>query len=128
MCDCIEPGEEVVKINCHKDWWRIINCGGSFNTPTEGIFTLVEGELLGIAKALHKARYNIMGHSNLPVVTYHKPLVRFLDNEDVKEEENRRLMNLRRKCDNYKFKISYNPGSTNQADVLSQGEEIRRMI
>ena len=84
---------------------------GTFNTPSESRFAPIEGELLGITKALHKARYYIMGHSNLHLITDHKPLEKFLENEDVKEEENRRLMNLRRKCENYNFCISYNPGA-----------------
>ena len=100
----------------------MINCGGTFNTPGEAKFGPVEGELLGIAKALHKARYYIMGHDNVHIITDHKPLVKFLENKDVKEEENRRLMNLRRKCDNYRFKISYSAGNTNTADALSRAE------
>ena len=63
-----------------------------------------------------------MGHSNIHLITDHKPLERFLENEDVKEEENRRLMNLRRKTENYNFIVSYNPGTTNTADPLSRGE------
>ena len=85
-------------------------------------FAPIEGEVLGITKALHKARYYIMGHSNIHLITEHKPLERFLENEDVKEEENRRLMNLRRKTENYNFIVSYNPGTTNTADPLSRGE------
>ena len=81
-------------------------------------------ELLEITKALHKARYYIMGHSNLHIVTDHKPLEKFLENEDVKEEENRRLMNLRRKCENYNFNITYKSGSVNTADPLSRMGEI----
>ena len=64
-----------------------------------------------------------MGHDNLHLITDYKPLEKFLENEDVKEEENRRLMKLRRKCENYNFSISYNPGSTNTADPLSHGED-----
>ena len=63
-----------------------------------------------------------MGHSNIHLITDHKPLEMFLENEDVKVEENRRLMNLRRKTENYNFIVSYNPGTTNTADPLSRGE------
>jgi hypothetical protein len=112
----------VERVNCCRELWRIINCGGTFNTPSESRFAPIEGELLGITKALHKARYYIMGHDNLHLITDHKPLEKFVENEDVKEEENRRLMNLRRKCENYNFCISYNPGTTNTADPLFCGE------
>ena len=56
-------------------------------------------------------------------MTDHLPLVRFIENEDVKEEENRRLMNLHWKYENYRFKVSYSPGLANSADALSQGVE-----
>ena len=46
----------------------------------------------------------------------------FLENTDINEIENKRLVNFRRKCENYNFKISYNPGLTNTADPLSRGE------
>ena len=128
LCDHIKQNQKVDKINCCKDQWRIINCGGTFNTPTESRFAPIEGELLGITKALHKARYYIMGHSNLHIVTDHKPLEKFLENEDVKEEENRRLMNLRRKCENYNFNITYHSGSVNTADPLSRSEIPRNLL
>ena len=122
LCTCIKPNQKVTKVNCCREKWRIINCGGSFNTPTEARFAPIEGELLGITKALHKSRFNIMGHSNIHLITDHKPLEKFLENEDVKEEENHCLMNLRRKCENYNFTISYNQGTTNTADPLSCAE------
>ena len=120
LCDHVKP--KLEKINCCRELWRIINCGGTFNTPSESRFAPIEVELLGITKALHKARYYIMGHSNLHIVTEHKPLEKFLENEDVKEEENRRLMNLRRKCENYNFFITYKSGALNTADPLSRRE------
>ena len=65
LCDHVKPNQKLEKINCCRELWRIINCGGTFNTPSESCFAPIEGELLGITKALHKARYYIMGHSNL---------------------------------------------------------------
>ena len=64
LCECIKANEPVEKINCCVEKWRIINCGATFNSPAELRFSLVEGELLGIAKALHKARYYISGHTH----------------------------------------------------------------
>ena len=75
-----------------------------------------------MAKALYKARYYISGHSNSHIVTDHKPLVSFMENTEINQVENRRLENLRRKCKNYNFKISYNPGTDNTADPLSRGK------
>ena len=58
------------KVENHQLW-------GHLNTPTEARFAPIEGELLGITKALHMSRYYVMGHSNLHLITDHKPLERF---------------------------------------------------
>ena len=100
LCKCIKANQPVEQINCWVDQWRIINCGATFNSGAESCFSPVEGELLGIAKALHKARYYFAGQSNIHIVNDHKPLVSFLENTDINEVENRRLVNLRRKCEN----------------------------
>ena len=39
---------------CCPDKWRLIMAGGRFNSETEAGYAPVEGELLGIASALHK--------------------------------------------------------------------------
>jgi hypothetical protein len=79
-----------------------------------------EGELLGIANALHKSRYLTIGTMNLIILTDHMPLVNFLDYEYMKENENRRLLNLKTKIDNYIFRIQYVKGSSNMADGISR--------
>ena len=43
--------------------------GGRFNNETEAGYVPVEGELLGIAAALHKSRYFVSGHPDVTVVT-----------------------------------------------------------
>ena len=52
--------------------------GGRFNNPTEAGYAPVEGELLGIASALHKSRYFISGHPKVTIITDHKPLLSVL--------------------------------------------------
>ena len=45
---------------------------------------------------------------------------KFLNNMGLKEEENSRLLNLRRKCKNFRFWISYVPGKDNTSDPISR--------
>ena len=45
------------KLLCCPEEWRLIMAGGRFNTETEAKYAPLEGELLGIASALHKSRY-----------------------------------------------------------------------
>ena len=50
-----------IQILCCPDQWRLIMAGGRFNSDTEAGYAPVEGELLGIASALHKTRYFVSG-------------------------------------------------------------------
>ena len=52
--------------------------GGHYNSITEAGYAPVEGELLGIASALHKTRYFISGHPKVTVITDHKPILNLL--------------------------------------------------
>jgi hypothetical protein len=100
--------------------------GGRFNTDCESRYSPIEGELLGIACALHKTRYLTNGSSRLTILTDHKPLVGFLDYLDIKELENRRLINLKRKTDNYSFDIQFIEGINNLTDGISRIENWRK--
>ena len=83
----------------------------------------LRGELLAIAIALHKCRFLVYGHPNLVVLTDHKPLVGFLNSPYDKETENRRMLNLRRKTDNYSFKTQYVPSfQIGASDGISRRE------
>ena len=89
--------DDGIKILCCPDQWRLIMAGGRFNTSTEAGYAPVEGELLGIASALHKTRYFISGHPKVTIVTDHKPILNFLQDRS-RAINNKRLTNLRRKC------------------------------
>ena len=106
---------------CCEDGWRLILAGGRYNTETEAQYAPVEGELLVIAVACHKARYFIAGCTNLTIVTDHKPLVNYLNDKGLKEEENRRMINLKQKSKNCHFNTVYIKGSQNPvADQFSR--------
>ena len=47
------------------DKWRLNMAGGRFINKTEAGYTPIEGELLGIATALHKSRYFTSGQVDL---------------------------------------------------------------
>ena len=48
LCDHVKPDQKVEKVNCCREEWRIINCGGTFNTPTESRFVPKLSIRLGI--------------------------------------------------------------------------------
>ena len=89
-----------VKTLCCPDKWRLIMAGGRFNSETEAGYAPIEGELLGIASALHKSRYFTSGHPNLTIITDHKPICNLL-NDETRQINNKRLSNLRKKCDGF---------------------------
>ena len=93
------------------------NGGERFNSETEAGYTPIEGELLGIASALHKSRYFTSGHPNLSIITDHKPICNLL-NDGTRQINNKRLSNLRRKCDGYIFKTFYARGIDNTTDAI----------
>ena len=93
--------------------------GGRFNTTTEAGYAPVEGELLGIASALHKTRYFVSGHPKVTIITDHKPILNLLQDRS-RAINNKRLTNLRRKCDGFVFKIGYGRGVDNTTDAISR--------
>ena len=114
-----ESEDSDIKILCCPNDWRMIMAGGRFFSQTEAGYAPVEGELLGIASALHKSRYFVSGHPNVTVITDHKPIVNLLQNR-TRNINNKRLTNLRRKCDDFIFKTGYGRGIDNTADAISR--------
>ena len=93
--------------------------GGRFNNETESCYAPIEGELLGVASALHKSMYFVHGHPRVHVVTDHKTILNLLKDKSW-SINNKRLTNLRRKCDNFTFKTGYGKGIDNVLDVISR--------
>ena len=93
--------------------------GGRFNSDTEAGYAPIEGELLGIASALHKTRYFISGHPDVYVVTDHKPILNLLQDR-TRTINNKRLTNLRRKTDGFIFQTGYGRGIDNTTDAISR--------
>ena len=93
--------------------------GGRFNTDTEAGYAPVEGELLGIASALHKTHYFVSGHPKVTVITDHKPILNLLQDRS-RTINNKRLTNLHRKYDRFIFEIVYGRGVDNTTDAISR--------
>ena len=93
--------------------------GGRFNSETEAGCAPIEGELLGIASALHKTRYFISGHIDVTVITDHKPILNLLQDR-TRTINNKRLTNLRKKCDGFIFQTGYGRGIDNTIDAISR--------
>ena len=106
-----------IKILCCPEQWRLIMAGGRFNTTTEAGYAPVEGELLGIASALHKTRYFVSGHPKVTVITDHNPILNLLQDRS-RAINNKRLTNLRRKCDGFIFNIGYGREVNNTTDAI----------
>ena len=100
--------------DCCGDGWKLVFAGSQFNTKAEANYSPVEGEALAVVKALHKARYFVLGCADLIVVTDHKPLLKLLGNRKLEEIFNPRLLSLKEKTLIYRFKIVHIPGRQNK--------------
>ena len=106
---------------CCQDGWKLVFAGSQFNTRAEANYSPVEGEALGVVKALHKTRYFVQGNDGLIIVTDHKPLLRLFGNRKLEEIYNPRLLSLKEKTLIYRFKMIHLPGRRNKVpDAVSR--------
>ena len=73
---------------CCKNGWKLVLAGGRFTTPAESRYNATEGELLGVAYSLHKARHFVLGCKNLIIVVDHLPLLGVLNSESLADIPN----------------------------------------
>ena len=115
-CTC--PSSEPF---CCHDGWKVTLVGSRFTHPAESRYAAVEGEALAVADALDKARYFVLGCSDLTVAVDHKPLLKLLGNRSLDDIPNPRLRNLKEKTLRYKFRIVHIAGIRNKAaDAVSR--------
>ena len=105
---------------CHTGW-KITLVGSRFTHAAESRYAPVEGEALAVADALDKARFFVLGCTNLIIAVDHKPLLKIFGDRSLDEISNARLRNLKEKTLRYKFRMIHIPGVRHKAaDALSR--------
>ena len=80
---------------CCKDGWKLCLIGSRFCSAAESRYAPIEGEALGVAWALDKARHYVMGCPFLYVGVDHKPLLGlYSTGKALADIPNSRLCNL----------------------------------
>ena len=78
-CNC-----EKLAAFCCRDGWQITLVGSRFTNAAESRYAPIEGEVLAVADALDKARFFVLGCTNLNVAVDHKPLLKILGDRSLK--------------------------------------------
>ena len=95
--------------------------GSRFLHEVETRYAPIEGECLAVTYALHQTRYFILGCEDLTVATDHKLLLGLLNDRSLADIGNRRLLNLKEKTLDYRFRIIHVPGKLHLgADAASR--------
>ena len=76
---------------------------GHARNAAESHYPPVEGEALVVTDALYKARFFVLGCSDLIIAVDHKPLLKVFSDRSHEEISNNRLCNLKEKTLCYKF-------------------------
>ena len=115
-CTC--PGSKP--FCCHSGW-KVTLVGSRFTHSAESRYAPVEGEALAVVNALDKAKYFVLGCTDLIVAVDHKPLLKLFGDRSLEDIPNSRLRNLKEKTLRYRFRMVHIPGVKNKvADGLSR--------
>jgi hypothetical protein len=101
---------------------RLIRCGSSSLTPTQGRYATIELEMLAIAYAVRKCAFYLRGMDTFKIVTDHRPLLGVF-RKPLHEVDNPRLQRMRGQLDGsgYVFSVEWNAGKDHLiADALSR--------
>ena len=100
---------------------KISLVGSRFTQAAESRYAPIVGEALGVADALDKARFFVLGCSDLIVAVDHKPLLKILGNRTLDDITNTRLINLKEKTFRYRFRMVHISGIHKKAaDAISR--------
>ena len=99
-----------VKPLCCRDGWKIALVGSRFTSAAESRYAPIEGEALAVVYALEKARHFVLGCSDLIISVDHKPLIKVFGDRCLQDINNPRLLNLKEKTLQYRFRIVHVPG------------------
>ena len=95
--------------------WKVTLVGSRFTHAAESCYAPVEGEALAVADALDKARFFVLGCSDLIIAVDHKPLLKVFSDRSLEEISNARLRNLKEETLRYKFRMVHIPGARHRA-------------
>ena len=106
---------------CCPGGWELTFCSSRFTTPAESRYAPVEGECLAVVWGLKKTKYFIAGCKNLIIATDHKPLLGILNDKELDNIDNTRLVKLKEKTMKYQFNLVHVPGIKHKiADATSR--------
>ena len=106
---------------CCKSGWKTTLVGSRFTHSAETRYAPIEGEALAVAEALNKAKYFVLGCTNLTIAVDHKPLIKIFSDRSLNDIANPRLRNLKEKTLSFKFNIVHVAGVKQKtADALSR--------
>ena len=106
---------------CCKTGWRSTLSGSRFTHAAETRYHPIEGEALAVVDALDKARYFVLGCTNLTIAVDHKPLLKIFEDRSLEGISNPRLRNLKEKTLRYRFQMIHVPGIKHRiADCISR--------
>lgn len=115
-CNCTSA-----KPLCCRTGWKVSLVGSRFTSGAESRYAPIEGEALAVVDALHKARHFVLGCADLIIAVDHKPLLKVLGDRSLEDISNPRLLNLKEKTLQFKFRMVHIPGVRNAAaDALSR--------
>ena len=115
-CSCINTSPF-----CCKTGWKVALVGSRFTSSAESRYAPIEGEALAVVDALQKARHFVLGCSDLTVAVDHKPLLKVFGDRSLEDIDNPRLLRLKEKTLQYRFRMHHVPGIRNAtADCLSR--------
>ena len=100
---------------CCSTGWKVTLVGSRFTYAAESRYAPVEGEALAVADALDKARFFVLGCSDLIIAVDHKPLLKVFSDRSLEEISNARLRSLKEKTLRYKFRMVHIPGVRHKA-------------
>ena len=116
VCECVE----VTPICCPQGW-KLVFCASRYTSPAESRYAPIEGECLGVAWSLKKAKYFVLGCESLVIAVDHKPLLGILNDKSLDTIDNTRLVKLKEKTMGFRFNIVHVPGVKNKvADATSR--------
>ena len=75
-CPSVEP------FCCHTGW-KVKLVGSCFTHAAESPYTPIEGEALAVNDALDKARFCVLGYSNLIIAVDHKPFLKVFSDQSL---------------------------------------------